>query len=185
MRTYIFYTLALFGIFSLCSCGSSKKIEKSPIKTFVMPCSELKSGDGVIRAWASGKSDSETSARKKAQVAAAAELASLLSQTVNATSEEYTSSLSQGELSTMSKSFLNDKIKVTVNKTLTNARIVCDRWTKDEQTGQYTNYMVLEIKGDDYLKLLFEELRKNDNIAVDMNLLEKLFMKHINESSKK
>lgn len=150
-----------------------------------MPCSELKSGDGIIRAWASGKSDSETSARKKAQVAAAAELASMLSQTVSATTEEYTASLSEGELSATSKSLLNDKVKITVNKTLTNATIVCDRWTKDEQSGQYTNYMVLEIKGDDYLKLLFEELKKNDKIAVDMNLLEKLFMKHINESSKK
>lgn len=185
MKYYLLYAVAIIVAISLNSCGTSKKVEKSPIKTFVMPCSELKSGDGVIRAWASGKSDSETSARKKAQVAAAAELASILSQTVNATTEEYTTSLAEGQLSTASKSFLNDKIRITVNKTLTNATIVCDRWTKDEQTGQYTNYMVLEIKGDDYLKLLYQELKQNSNISVDMSLLEKLFMKNINESGNK
>lgn len=150
-----------------------------------MPCSELKSGEGVIRAWASGKSDSETSARKKAQVAASADLAATLSRTVNATTEDYTSALSEGQLSAVSKSLLNDKTKVTVNKTITNATIVCDRWTKDEQTGQYTNYMVLEIKGNDYLKLLYEELKNNKDISIDMELLEKLFMKNINESNNK
>ena len=54
------------------SCGSSKKVEKSPIKTFVMPCSQLVSSDGVLRAWAVGKSDNENTARKKAQTEAAA-----------------------------------------------------------------------------------------------------------------
>lgn len=184
MKTYILFASMLLGSMCLYSCGSSKKAEKSPIETFVMPCSELKSGDGILRAWGSGKSDSETSARKKAQVTAAADLAAMLSRTVNATTEEYTASLSEGQLPTGTKSFLSDKTQMTVAKTLTNATIACDRWTKDEATGQYTNYIVLEIDGEDYLALLKEELNKKKDVSVDMELLEKLFLKHIENSNK-
>ena len=71
---------------TLGSCAS-KKVQKSPIKTFVMPCSQLVSSDGVLRAWAVGKSDNENTARKKAQTEAAAELAAILGRTVEATTE--------------------------------------------------------------------------------------------------
>ncbi len=182
MKPIILITSIVLGSISLFSCGSSKKAEKSPINTFVMPCSELKSGNGILRAWGSGKSDSETSARKKAQVTAAADLAAMLSRTVKATTEEYTASLTEGQLPSGTKSFLSDKTQVTVDKTLTNATIACDRWTKDETTGEYTNYIVLEIDGEDYLALLKEELDKNNDVSVDMQLLEKLFLKHIENS---
>ena len=75
MKKYLFNIASACMIVVLAGCVSSAKVEKSPIKTYVMPCSELVSGDGVLRAWASGKSDSEMSARKKAQIAAAADLA--------------------------------------------------------------------------------------------------------------
>lgn len=180
MKIFLLYaTILLAGSLCMTGCSSSKKAEKSPIKTFVMPCSELKSGDGVLRAWGSGSSDSEISARKKAQVTAAADLAAMLSRTVDATTEEYTAALSDAQQQARSKSLLTDKTKVTVSKTITNASIACDRWTKDEQTGQYTNYIVLEIDGDDYIKLLAEELNKDKNTSIDMELLEKIFMKHI------
>lgn len=175
--------MALFGgmlVFS--ACGSLKKVEKSPIATYVMPCSECVSGDGVLRAWGSGKSDNETTAHKKAQTVAAAELAAMLSRTVEATTEDYTTALTEG-LSAESKSFLNDKTKIVVNKTLKGAVIACDRWTKDEQTGQYTNYIVMELRGDEYLKLLYAELSK-EKTTVDMELLQRLFMKNIEESGK-
>ena len=184
MKHYLLFSIILLGGLFFNSCGSSKSVEKSPIKTFVMPCSELTSSNGVLRAWASGKSDNETTARKKAQVAASADLAAALSKTVEVTTEDYTSALTEGTLKAQSKSFLNDKTKVVVNKTLTNATIACDRWTKDEATGIYTNYIVLQIDGEDYLKLLYEELRKNTSISIDEELLEKLFLKNINESGK-
>lgn len=90
-----------------------------------------------------------------------------------------------GSLSSESKSLLTDKIKITVNQTLAGATIVFDRWGKDEQTGQFINYIVLELKGDDYLKNLYKELEKNDAITVDRDLLQRLFLKHIDENSKK
>ena len=98
MKKYWFFIAFACVTLVLTGCSSSKKASKTPIKTFVMPCSDMVSGDGVLRAWASGKSDSEMSARKKAQVSAAAELASMLDRAVKATTEEYTSNLSESDL---------------------------------------------------------------------------------------
>lgn len=176
MKKTVLYGAILGCICLLGSCGSSKKIEKSPVDTYVMPCSELKSGDGVIRAWASGSSDNEMTARKKAQAAASAELAAMLEKTVKTTTEDYISTLSEGQASE-SKSFFNEKTRITVEKTLKGATIVCDRWVKDEKTGQHTNYIVMELRGEEYLKSLYEEMSKVSSI--DKALLEKLFIENI------
>lgn len=71
-------------------------------------------GDGVQA------SDAEASARKKAQMAASAELAAILAKTVESTTEEYSTILSEG-MSSESKSLLTDKTKITVNQTLAGA----------------------------------------------------------------
>lgn len=178
MKRVVVYVAILGCVCVLESCGSSKKIEKTPIDTYVMPCSELKSGDGVIRAWALGSSDNEATARKKAQAMASAELAAILGKTVKSTTEDYTAALSEG-LSSESKSFFSEKNKIVVSQTLKGSAIVCDRWTKDENTGQYTNYIVMELRGEEYLKNLYEAMQDKKAVSIDKVLLEKLFLKHI------
>lgn len=148
-----------------------------------MPCSEYVSGDGALRAWASGNSDNETTARKKALAAASAELAAMLTKTVETTTEDYSSMLTEAE-NALSKSFMSEKNKITVEKTISGATIICDRWNKDD-SGQYTNYIVLELKGSDYLKALYEELGKNNGNSIDKELLERLFLENINKSNEK
>jgi hypothetical protein len=86
--------------------------------------------------------------------------------------------LSEGVTSN-SKTFFNEKTKIVVNQTLKGAVIVCDRWVKDEKTGQYTNYIVMELMGKEYLKKLYEELSNETSLTLDKILLENLFMKHI------
>lgn len=181
MKKIILFAVCVLAMATFSSCRSSK--EKSPIKTFVMPCSEYTKGDGALRAWASGASDNETTARKKALATASAELAAMLSKTIKQTTEDYSSALTEGE-NVLSKSFMNDKVKITVEKSIEGATIICDRWNKDEN-GQYTNYIVLELKGNDYLKALYEELSKNSDVSVDKELLQKLFLENINKNSAK
>lgn len=181
MKNIAYVTLA-FAALCMVGCGSSKKVAdtpKSPIATYEMPCSDMVSGNGMLRAWAMGRSDSESTARKKAQVNASAELASMLKKTVESTTEDYSTALTEG-MDAASKSFFNEKIKISVNKSLSGAVIVCDQWHKDEQTGQYTNYIVMELSGEEYLKNLYQELSQNTSVGVDKALLERLFMKHIN-----
>lgn len=182
MKKIFIFTMCAISIVLLGSCRSSKQ-EKSPIETFVMPCSEYTSGEGVLRAWASGESDNETTARKKALAVASAELAAMLSKTVQSTTEDYSSALTEGE-QVSSKSFLSDKTKITVEKSISGATIICDRWNKDEN-GQYTNYIVLELKGSEYLKALYEEISKNQEVSINKQLLEELFIKNINENFNK
>lgn len=182
MKKFFVLALCVCAICMLGSCRSSKQ-EKSPIKTFVMPCSEYTSGEGALRAWSSGISDNENTARKKAMTSASAELAAMLSKAVQSTTEDYSASLTEANKAA-SKSFLSDRTKITVDKTISGATIICDRWNKDEN-GQYTNYIVLELKGAEYLKALYEELSKNQEVQIDKQLLEELFMKNINENYNK
>lgn len=181
----IFYVALSFVALCLNSCGSSKKVEapKSPIPTYEMPCADMISGDGMLRVWAMGRSDNEATARKKARANADAELAAILGKTVQSTTEDYTAALTEG-MDAASKSFFNEKVKITVNKVLNGAVIVCDQWHKDEQTGLFTNYIVMELSGEEYLKVLYKELGQTASSTVDKELLEKLFIKHINNSAK-
>ena len=181
----IYYVALSFVALCMSSCGSSKIVEapKSPIPTYEMPCADMISGDGMLRAWAMGRSDNEATARKKARASAAAELAAMLGKTVMSTTEDYSAALTEG-LDAASKSYFSEKVKITVNKTLNGATIVCDQWNKDEQTGLYTNYIVMELSGEEYLKALYKELGETKASTVNKELLESLFIKHINSAAK-
>lgn len=176
MKKATFLLMLVFTAVTFSSCGS----KKSPIKTYVTPCSDCVKVKDALRVWASGTSDSETTARKKALYSASAELASVLSKKVETVAEEYTASLNNGEQGE-SKSFLSEKSIITVKSTVEGATIVCDEWHKDKETGMYTNYIVLELKGTDFLKALMDEIKKDNSADVDNKLLEELFMKNINK----
>ena len=178
----------MLALVALCvtGCKSSKQVSnksRSPISTFEMPCANMVSGNGLLRAWALGRSDSEATARKKAQANASAELAAMLKRTVESTTEDYIAALTE-DMNETSKSFFSKKINISVNQAISGAVIVCDQWHKDEQTGLFTNYIVMELSGEEYLKTLYQELGKNTSVNVDKALLERLFTKHINGTAK-
>ena len=171
-KTFLFILLIV-------ACMTSCKTAKSPVKTYEMPCAELKSGNGVLRAWAVGTSDNEMTARKKAQVAASAELARILSNVVRSTVEDYTTVLS--DTIGKSKSLYNERIQTFVNKELKGAVIVCDQWGKERENGMYKNYLVLELGGQETLTTLKEILGVQSE--EDKELLSKLFMENIEKSA--
>ncbi len=171
---------ALFAIF--CSCGSSKEVSKSPVKTYIQPGADLVSGNNLIRGWGMGKSDSEASAHKKAVMNASAALAVALTQTLESTTEEYLTMVSDKDAG-ISKSLLNSHVKTTINQVLNGATIIFDKWAKDNSDGQKTNYVVMELRGEDFLNELYKRADK-DNAKIDRNLLEETFRKHINKAGK-
>ncbi len=184
MKLYI-YSLTLLMSISLfaTSCKSSKDMaKKSPIKTYVQPCYDLVQSDTIMRTWAMGSSDSETTARKKATTMAYADLAGMLEKTVGSMVEEYSAILSEDKQAT-SKELLLQKTVTTSNRVVKGARIICDQWTNDESTGQYTNYIVMEISPETYIRILSDEMKKAGN-SVDDDLLKELFIKHINAGKK-
>lgn len=180
-----FYSLALLLsiLLFVSSCNSSKNtVKKSPVNTYVQPCSDLVQSDTIMRTWAMGRSDTETTARKKAMTMAYSDLAGMLERTVASMIEEYSATLSEGKQAA-SKELLLQKTITTSNRVVKGARIICDQWTNDESTGQYANYIVMEISPDTYISMLSDEIKKTGN-SVDEALLKELFIKHINKGKK-
>lgn len=177
MKKYTIFVIMAMAAATFCSCGSMK----SPIKTFVMPCSDCVKADDALRVWAAGTSDSETTAHKKAMATASAELAALLSKTVETVTEQYTTELSEGREG-QSKSLLDEKNIIVVKQVLNGATIVCDEWTKDEK-GQYTNYIVLELKGSKIIEAITKSA-ETEGEKINQELLKKLFLKNIQENGK-
>lgn len=162
MRKLIY---TVFASVCMCSCGSSQKIEKSPVQTYVQPCSEMPKS--VLRTWAVGKSDSEATARKKAQAMAASQLATQMEQMI-----ENLVDVKNVDVAGTSKDIFAEKAKISVKKALKGTVITCDRWVKDEKTGVYANYIVMEIDRETYLKILNVELEDKE-LKYDRTLLEK------------
>lgn len=187
MKTSSIILTIIAAVMLMASCGASKKaVEKSPVQTSIMPGAEYLSKDGFIRAWGVGKSDNEASARKKARMNATSELAETISKKFNSVLENYTVDLQESD-SALSKSLFREKSKMVIDQKIKGAQIIYDRWAKDEKTGQYTNYIVLEIKGEDYINSVLEEVKKPDNNRkssdVDEELLKRLFLEAIEEDS--
>ncbi len=184
MKQIALLVIAVAVMFTVSSCGASKKLAEqgTTAATYVQPGSELISGDGLIRGWGMGKSDSEASAHKKAVINASAALAAALNQTIESTTEEYTAVLSEGNAAA-SKSLLYDYVKSAVNQVLNGSTIIYDRWADDPKDGQKINYVVMELKGENFLQQLYKEIEKA-NGNVDKELLNRLFMKHIGQTEK-
>ena len=66
----------------LVSCGTSGKVAKETVKTYVQPGAELLNESGALRAWAVGVSDSQMAAKKKAMVSASSQLAQTLNSVI-------------------------------------------------------------------------------------------------------
>lgn len=177
------YLILMLAFLLVAPCEARKKKKNKTIETFEMPCSEFCSSDGVVRAWAVGRSDNESTARKKAQAQASADLAAQLQKTVSITTEAYTSALGAGSQAA-SKHFLNEQATILVKQVINGATIVCDKWTKDEATGQYSNYVTMELKGQNFLDQLFKVAQESATPSqprpdLDKELLTKLFLQNI------
>lgn len=170
--------LAVAGSLFMTSCGTSQKaVEQTPVSTYVQPCSECLNQENTLRGWGVGKSDSQATARKKAQAMASADLAAQLQKTVRTAIENYSAVLSEGNASA-SKALLVEKTEIIVNQTLRGVTTICDRWAEGETAGQYTNYLVLEINPEAYIKAVSDALTSG-GVSVDGNLLRELFLKEI------
>ena len=186
MRNYFFLAMTVLGSLVLSSCGSSKKVASPSMQpqTYVQPCSSFVTEKGFIRAWAVGISDTEMTAKKKANAEASAELASILQKIVGTTIDNYCVTLSEGEIAE-SKSFLNEKTKITINQTLVGVHPVCDQWTPKDEKGMYRNYLVLELSGSEFLGQLNNELKKSASVQkVDQALLKEKFLQAIDDYQK-
>ncbi len=184
MKKVVLLVLTVAVILMSADCSIAKRVKKNKVATQLLPGTELVSGKGLLRGWGVGKSDNEMSARKKAQLAASVELAAVLDKTVKSTTEEYNAVLTEGSVSE-SKSLMTEKINIVVEQTLKGAVVIFDQWANDKKTGQYANYIVMELKGEQFLDALYNEFEKGGIKNVDRKLLKEIFLKQIENAAKK
>ena len=182
MRKIALVLMAVAFVFTVSSCGSTKEVSSSPVKTFSQPGADLVSGNGLIRGWGMGKADNEAVAHRKALMEASAALARALELTYDSTEKEYMDDVSQGN-SSRSMTILGGKQEARISRVLNGAVIIFDRWAEKTEDGQYTNYIVMELKGEDFLEELYKEAEKND-VELDKKLLRELLLKQIDEAGK-
>lgn len=176
---------ALIGVLLFTSCGTSKtttrRLERD---TYSQPGMELleKNRKDMFRAWAVGKSNSEMTAKAKAQALAAEELASMVEKTVESTVENYSVTLSEGDIA-KGKELMSKQFKITVNQVLKGAIPIYDKWGQKDENGLYSNYIVLELKGSEVVNKLYEDYKANKENTVTLNeeLLNEIFMKEVNK----
>lgn len=183
MKKLLLIALAASAVIMIVpGCGTARKtIGKSPVETFPMPGTDYLSGNGLIRAWGIGKSNSESVARKKAKLNASSELASTLESVVSSTLDNYVAALSENSTSEY-RSLLVGKTSITAQQALSGAVIIYDRWEKDESTGEYTNYIVMELKGEQYINLLYKTL--DTDLEFNKDLFNNFFLESIDLQGK-
>ena len=166
----------------LVSCGSSGKVAKKPVKTYVQPGADLLDAPDVLRAWAVGVSNSEMTAKKKAMASATAELGRMLNSAVITTIDAYCVALGDEEAE-VSKTFLSQKSNIVSEQILVGVRQIFDQWEPKDADGMHKNYVVLELSADEFIKSLLDSINQSpvaSGVKVDEKLLKEIFVKKIN-----
>lgn len=177
--------MTLLGVLLFSSCATQKTTTKSLEKaTYSQPGMDVleKNRKGKFRTWAVGISDSEMTARSKAMALASAELAEMVGKAVKTTVDDYSVTLSEGEVS-KSKTLMNKQFNITVNQVLQGAVPIYDKWAPKDENGMYRNYIVLELNGKSVVDALYKDYVANESntTKVDKTLLDELFLEAVNK----
>lgn len=174
----------LLSAMVVCSASAkSKTTRKLKKSTFSQPGIELVTGskDGNIRAWASGTADSETAARMLAMKNASAELAEMVQKTVESTVNSYLLVEIEGS-SASSKEATSKQVQTLASQQLTGATQIFDAWLPVDENGMYKNYIVLELKGDEFIDKLYNDYNNaNPDKKLDKKRLDESFEKSLEE----
>ena len=161
----------------LVSCGSSGKVAKKPVKTYVQPGADLLDAPDVLRAWAVGVSNSE-----RAMASATAELGRMLNSAVITTIDAYCVALGDEEAE-VSKTFLSQKSNIVSEQILVGVRQIFDQWEPADENGMHKNYVVLELSAEEFIKKLIESINQSQNsgsINIDEKRLGEIFVEQVN-----
>ncbi len=146
----------------LTASAANKATRKASKATYQLPGSELVTGakDGNIRAWAVGKADSQTAARMIAMRNASGELAEAVERSVESTLSSYALTEMAGDTAT-SKEAVSKQMQITAKQQLKGAVVIFDSWDPKDAEGMYSNYIVLELKGDAFIDKLYNDYTKS------------------------
>jgi hypothetical protein len=150
------------------SCGSSKKAtaEKGyeEVQTF---CSgpEYRTGDGIMRANASGNSNDMEISRDKAMTNARNRLSQQMEVFVSNLTDYYKKETDFMENSNMEKRF-EELIREVSNNKLQVTYPICEKTTRND-SGNYISYVAVELGGEEFMEQSANRLSADEELKVD------------------
>lgn len=151
-------------------CKKSKEVAKPTGEVEIVEyCSgsEYQSRSKHFRSSATGESQDREIAKKKARSNAASRLASTVSVTVKAVTDNYVSSTEFNNREEATESF-NELSRSVVNQELRGAIAICEKLTQREN-GVYVSYVALELSGEKLASKYNEKVSEDERIRADFN----------------
>ena len=163
--------LLLTGLVMMFSCKGrdNRSARKSPkgekeIKLF---CSgtDYFSNKQFYRSNSLGESLDQVTAKKKALSNAKQELASSISSTIKAVTDNYVNSREFNNKEEIAERFESLSREV-VNQELRGVKTICEKHTMTEE-GKYKTYVALELSGEELIQAMNERLSKDEKLKID------------------
>jgi len=177
MKKNIFRNLCLaiaaIAFLSVASCKTQKEVVKpsDTMKEVVTPCSDgdFHSDTKFFRGTGIGTSQDQSTAKRKANLDANANLAASINRTLKSVTDRYTNERQISDASQFEEKF-EQMTRDVVNQELNNVATVCSKtYTKD---GKYTTYMAVEVSKDQLLNNIKDKISKDDKLQLDYDKMK-------------
>jgi len=190
MKTSKFFPLVL-GIFCFAlligtsGCKPKQVIPKGE-EIVNLPCNgpEFFTKKGVIRATASGESQDQMLAKKKAQANSREQLAATLNVTIKSVVDNYYSSKAIDNVE-QAKTRFEGLTRQVVDQQLSGVATICEKLTKT-RTGTFKCYIAQELNGEELLLGIQKKISGDEKLRLDFEYekFKNEFNKEMDKSSK-
>jgi hypothetical protein len=190
MKTRRIFTMVMgiscFALLIGMSGCKSKQVVPKGEEIVELPCNgpEFFSKKGIIRATASGESQDQMLAKKKAQANSREQLAATLNVTIKSVIDNYYSSKAIDNVEQAKTSFVGLTRQV-VDQQLSGVATICEKLTKTK-VGTFKCYIAQELNGDEILQSIQKKISGDEKLRLDFEY-EKFkteFNKEMDKNSK-
>lgn len=190
LSTFLLAIVLTASAINLSSCRSKKK-DKTPVpkgETEIMvPCSgtEFFSDKKHFRANALGESMDQATSKRRALSNARADLASFVSTTVKAVTDNYVNSREFNNKEQVEERY-ESLAREVVDQTIQGTRVICERLMKDDATGRFKTYIAVELGSDELVSKINERITKDEIMRIDYDYeqFKKTFEEEMNKRFK-
>lgn len=172
MKTAKFFRIlagisCLVLIFGMSSCKAPKAVVPKGEEAVELPCGgpEYFSQKGIIRATASGESQDQMLAKKKAQANSREQLAATLNVAIKTVVDNYYSSKSIDNVE-QAKTRFEGLTRQVVDQQLSGVATICEKFTKTKQ-NTFKCYLAQELNGEEILKSIQNKISGDAKLRLD------------------
>lgn len=158
------------SLISFASCKQQQATVKptDEMKEVITPCSddEFHSDAKFFRGTGIGTSQDQATAKSKANLDAARNLAASINRILKGVTDRYTNERQIGENSEFEQKF-EDMTRDVVNQEMNNVSTVCSKTFQDPKDKKYKVYMALEVAKDELLNNIKDKISKDQKLQLD------------------